>query len=365
MSRGKEIPAVMTNRVLLTGARSICALELARHLHLAGHTVIACDTETNHLARYSNAIEKFLRIPSPRFQTESFIDSIVKITQEEKIDWIIPIWEEVVYLSLFLNRIPEQTKIFCSPFQIVHALHHKWLFIEKLKSMGFLFPETILIRSNEDIMQFEYEKSYVLKACYSRGSRKILQQAAGSSPPMNLGVSQSNPWIAQEYISGNRFCSYSVCHQGNVKAHAVYPVIHTMDKNSCLSFEAVNHEQILFWVKSFVEKINFTGHIAFDFIETKEGALYAIECNPRATSGVHLFKTDENLAAAFFNENTECIVPEVGNTQQILIGMAIFGWKDAFSERKLFNFLKKLLTTKDVVFRRGDLFPFFWNRGYC
>lgn len=347
----------MTSNVLLTGARSTCALEIARHLNVQGHRVIACDTSRTHVSRYSNAVDKFLKVPSPRFQTEEFILEINRIIEEENIEWVIPVWEEVMYLALFLNRLPGHVKVLCSNFQVVHMLHHKWLFIEKLRSMGIRAPETFLLKSQEDLHQLNYSKPYVLKACYSRGSRKIIKMMPGSNVP-NIDISKENPWIAQEYIHGKKFCSYSICHEGKVRAHTAYPVEHTMDESSCLAFESIDHPEIYQWVEHLAAKLELTGHAAFDFIETPEGKLYSIECNPRATSGVHLFQLNENLASAYLNKTKSCIFAGIGNTQQILAGMAIFGWKDAIRQKKLLRFMRKLLTTKDVVFNSKDLRPF-------
>lgn len=348
----------MTSNILLTGARSTCALEIARHLNVQGHRVVACDTSRTHVSKYSNAVDKFLKIPSPRFETEEFILSINRIIEEEKIDWVIPVWEEVMYLALFLNRLPGHVNVFCPNFQIVHTLHHKWLFIEKLRSMGILAPETFLLRSRDDLNQLNYSKPYVLKACYSRGSRKIVRMEPGKEIP-NIEISKENPWIAQEYIQGEKYCSYSICHEGKVKAHTAYPVEHTMDESSCLAFESIEHPAICRWVENLADKLDLTGHAAFDFIETPEGKLYSIECNPRATSGVHLFRLSENLASAFLNQTDSCVYAGIGNTQQILAGMAIFGWKDAIRHKNLLKFMRKLLTTKDVVFSVNDLRPFF------
>lgn len=348
----------MTSNILFTGARSTCALELARHLTAAGHRVIATDTSSMHIARFSNAVEKFLVTPSPRFNTEGFIQTLLEIVEKEKIDLVIPIWEEVMYLSRFVERFPKTCKVFSSPFGVVHTLHHKWLFIKELQSFDIVAPKTVLLRSNEELQKLTFDHAYVLKACYSRGSRQILKVNAGGSPP-EIKITSENPWIAQEFIHGKKFCSYSVCQQGKVLAHAAYPVTYTMDESSCLAFESIEHPKIFEWVKFYINTINFTGQAAFDFIETPEGKLYAIECNPRATHGVHLFKPEEGLAKAFLNQLEDPVFPAVGNTQQIVAGMIMYGWKDAVGQKIFRKYLKKFLTTKDVVYSSKDLKPFF------
>ena len=42
--------------ILLTGGRSMIALEMARLLHASGHRVIVAETDPWHVCRFSNAI---------------------------------------------------------------------------------------------------------------------------------------------------------------------------------------------------------------------------------------------------------------------------------------------------------------------
>ena len=62
----------------------------------------------------------------------------------------------------------------------------------------------------------------------------------------------------------------------------------------------MEHAAARAWVETFVAREGYTGQIAFDFIETEAGVMYALECNPRATSGVHLLAAHPEFAAAFF-----------------------------------------------------------------
>ncbi len=47
---------------------------------------------------------------------------------------------------------------------------------------------------------------------------------------------------------------------------------------------------MLDWMQSFAAARSHTGFLAFDFIIDESGTAYAIECNPRATSGIHFVK---------------------------------------------------------------------------
>ena len=87
------------------------------------------------------------------------------------------------------------------------------------------------------------------------------------------------------------------------------------------------------------QEINFTGQIAFDFIESADKKLYAIECNPRATSGLLLFQNNDRLDQAFFAETQSPIFPQQGARKQIATGMCLYGWrKNALPENRLSKF---------------------------
>jgi len=353
-------PIAMTcnkRKILLTGARSPAALDVARLLHCAGHEVYTADTSFFHICRFSNAVKNSFVVPAPSDKPEKFIQSVIEIIKKVGIDILIPIWEEVLYISKEIDRFPKSCQVFCSSFEMVDQLHNKFHFIELQKKFNIEVPETYLVKSTEELKNLPFKKPYVLKACYCRGSQKIRKVNPGEDPLVT--ISPQIPWVAQEWIEGEKFCSYSVCHNGEIKAHVSYPVVYTMeDKSSCLAFEAQKNVDIYEWAKNLIQKINYTGQAAFDFIETEEGKMYAIECNPRATSGVHLFAPKDRIDLAYMDENEETILPEEGRSRQIAAGMVIYGWKLGCKEKKLGSYVKKTFSTRDVVFSLNDIKPF-------
>jgi hypothetical protein len=107
-----------------------------------------------------------------------------------------------------------------------------------------------------------------------------------------------------------------------------------------------------------VENNNFTGQIAFDFIETPDGRLCALECNPRATSGVHLLASNPNFIEAFLNPNIICINPAKDRSSMFAIAMLFYGFIGAFKKNKLGNWFSTFFTSKDVIFDIKDPLPF-------
>lgn len=344
-------------KILLTNARSSVTLEIARHLKHGGHEVYVVDTQFFHVCRFSNAVKKSFITPIPNKNPEKYIDALLQIVENEKIDLLIPTWEDVLYVSKAINLFPKTCQIFCSSFDLIHDLHHKYRFIDLLKQKGFLVPETVLVTSQEELDKLQMKGPYALKACYSRASRKVLKVYPNQRPMVE--IAKSNPWIAQEWLEGRRYCTYSICHQGALLANATYPVEYTLkDKNSCIVYEACDHSAILDWVKRFAASVNFTGNFAFDFIETKDGNIYAIECNPRVTGGVHLFNLEDNIHLPFLNRTPDTVIPKSGSSKQVAFGMLIYGLKHGYKENVFLKYLRKTLTTRDVIFSWKDIKPF-------
>lgn len=344
--------------ILLTAARSPVTLEIARLLHSAGHRIFVADTTTLNTSRFSNSVEKTFLIPSPRFHPQEFLNTLVKIAKDEKISLVIPVYEEILLLAKGKNLFPKECKIFCSSFDLLLELHNKWLFQKKLQQLGIDTPKTFLVKEQKDLDQLDFASPYALKACYSRASLS-LKKVSQKSEAESILIESHNPWIAQEWLEGEKFCTYSICQEGQMRAHATYPVKYAIDGNSCLIFESVHHQEILTWIENFIGKIGFTGQIAFDFIQLPNKKIYAIECNPRATSGVHLFKENDRIDRAFFNTDPSLVLAKVGVQKQILHGMLMYGWrKNSFPSNTATHFLKNLLFIQDVVYSSKDPLPF-------
>lgn len=347
-------------KFLLTAGRAPSTLDLARQLNSAGHDVYIADTIRWHVCRASNAVKGNYIVPSPRFQTDAFIQALIEIIQSKQIDCLIPTFEEVLYISAYLDQFPKSCKVFSASFETLVRLHNKWFFYEQQLKHGIESPETFLIESRDDLKKLNPKHSYALKASYSRSAQSIYKIGAEDKCP-DIEIEAHNPWIAQKWLEGKRFCTYSVCENGQVLAHATYPVQIAIQGHFCLNFESIDHPGILEWIKNFVALENFTGQAGFDMFETEDGKIYAIECNPRATHGLILFKNSDRIDRAFTGNAKTIITPKKGNKKQIAAGMSFYGWKSAYKENKMKEFFKILFKTPDVVFSAKDIKPFLYT----
>ena len=245
------------------------------------------ETSPHFICRYSNAVKQHFVVPSPRFAPHKFVSAIIDICVDEKIDFLIPLFEEIILLSKNLDRFPDSTRVLCESYPVLNALHNKWLFQKKISALGLKAPRSYLVRLEEELEDVPLSLPYMLKPSYSRASTKVVK--VRSLPLPRLAISRHNPLVAQEYLCGAKYCSYSIAHQGRLSAHVTYPVDCSIKGNSCVNFKAIVHPAIATWVEQFVAHENFTGQIAFDFIETDQNCLYVVECNPRGTGGCIYF----------------------------------------------------------------------------
>ncbi len=112
------------------------------------------------------------------------------------------------------------------------------------------------------------------------------------------------------------------------------------------------------WVQTFVESFNVTGQMAFDFIQSPEGELYALECNPRATSGAHLLTSHPRFVESFFNSEMDCITPDVNASRMLGTAMLVYGLPSAIANGNFRAWLKTFLHSDDVIWDYKDPLPF-------
>ncbi len=342
----------MSKRILLTGGRAPATLELARAFHRAGHTVFMAESLRGHLSEPSAAITKNFLVPPPRQQTGVFLDALEKIAHENKIDLVIPTCEEVFYVAMGRDRFPA----FVEPLEKLRRLHSKWDFIHLARELGLPVPETMLIETESSLTSAMTRwPRVVVKPVYSRFASKTL--ICPTIQQVKSEVTFDSRWVAQEFIAGAQVCTYSVCHRGNITAHTAYRSDFTAGQGATILFRHVNHTTTFEWVKKIVAEISFTGQIALDFIETDEGKIFAIECNPRTISGTHLLARDANFPESFLNPSAQPVIPLDDFSVQLWMGMLVYGLPASLKKRQFPKWFAAFTSSHDVIFRGDDPLP--------
>jgi len=276
-------------KVLVTCARSPAAIHLGRLLHESGHCVILADTKKFHLGRWRSWPNKCLRHPSPRFESQQFSQWLQQVVKTEAIDCVIPVYEETFHHAL--NHGLLDCDHFCSDIDTLDRLHNKFEFIQFAESLGINVPETILV---ENISQIESKLTpeYILKPVYSRFGENVIIKP--NLNKLQIDVSETNPWILQERLNGKQYCLQGICKDGKVLSCVAYSSDFTVSKSSVF-FEKTGKGDLGGIIEKIASNCNYTGFLSFDVILGEDGIVRPIECNPRATSALHLYSTDDRI----------------------------------------------------------------------
>lgn len=308
-----------------------------------------------HLSQPSAAIKANFVVPAPRQETGAFLEALTRIVEQNQIDLLIPTCEEVFHIAKGLDNLP--CRVFTKPLDKLDSFHNKWKFAHAAVACGLRVPATMLIRNRDELLDaFARWRGLVLKPVYSRFASRtlILPQLREVLSTLTFDA----PWVAQEFIAGRQFCTYSVCQSGRITAHATYPTIFTAGQGATIAFQHMEHSAIFNWVRTFVERNNVTGQMSFDFIQSEDGQVYALECNPRATSGVHLLASHPQFAESFFDASTRTVTPLENNSQMLASAMLAYALPAALRKNELRSWAKTFLTSDDVIWDAKDPLPF-------
>jgi hypothetical protein len=323
--------------ILITGARAPIALELARRFSRVGSRVLMADSLHFTIARWSNTVDKYFILPSPRFKKQDFDNALQQIIQTEKVTHLIPTCEEAFYISMIKNQLA--CKVWTSDWVLMNHLHNKLTFFEHF-AKDLQVPDTALVSHFDD---WEQSENYVFKPIYSRFARSTVIQKKVSQK--DFAGEKATQWIAQKFVKGKEICVYSIWDAGKLKAFSCYHPLFRAGKGAGIFFEPVEHPKTFQMVKKFGEQIQYSGQLSFDVIVEGENAFF-IECNPRGTSGGHLLH--RFLAPAFLEEKPVFQPANGDYALKYLMFMLQFS-----------SFLKpKVLRAKDVIIQKQDILPF-------
>ncbi len=270
---------------LITGARAPVALDLARNLHHHGHKVYVADSWRFPIARYSKSVTKSLKYRSPRFKFFEFKKDLITFVKQYNIDYVVPTCEEAFYVAQAKPSLSSYTNVFCDDADLLTSLHSKHNVMNLAENCNIKLPQTELITANNLFTIKQNLSSLVLKKEFSRFGNEVWTEPTDALLS-TIAIKHEN-YIAQEKITGDEICSFSVAHQGQLMSHVAYVPRYRLPNSASYYFDPVNHTRIKQFCKSIIKKFNVTGFISFDFINAKDGT-YLIECNPRANSGLHL-----------------------------------------------------------------------------
>lgn len=400
-------------------------LMLARTFYLAGHNVIGADFQTYGLpvcGRFSRSLRKFCALPKPNESDGAafYVNALLRIVQRENVDlWIscsgVASAVEDGQAAEVLERRSD-----CKSIQFdvatTQTLHEKHSFIERTKSLGLPVPETHSVTSRAAVHRVLHDsprtkKRYIMKSvCMddaTRSNMTVLPRRTLSETYNHLStipISDSKPWVLQQYIPGREYCTHALIIDNTVRAFVACPSLELLMHYEALHPDLPLSKAMLRFTQEFASRYpgKLTGHMSFDFLieerVSEKGAemgLVPIECNPRAHTAVVLFQgREKQMAEAYLracehatnghaeaaNGNTEAsrqepetVTPSpqpakyywIGHDLVILVLyplLLVLLRKMALQdfEKDCYKFLEHFLLWKDGTYELWDPLPIWW-----
>lgn len=281
----------MTQTVLLTLGRLPKALEIARALHAAGTRVLIAEPFKRHLSAVSRAVAKSFVVTAPVVDRARYLAELGEIVVREGVDLVVPVSEEIIHVADLYDRLPAHCRLYSMPASSVRAVHHKGRFVEICRAAGLDAPDTHAA-ADPAAAALALATDYVVKPVASCSGRGVQFFDRGQPLPVITEAS-----IVQQRIRGALVSSFSIARHGEVQSTVLYRGA-VMQGTVAVCFERIEVPvAVTHWIRQFVAHTEFDGFISFDLILDADERPYGIECNPRATSGIH-FVDPQYLAAS-------------------------------------------------------------------
>lgn len=282
----------MARTVLFTLGRLPKGLEAARSFARAGWRVIVAEPFAWHLARVSRDVARSYRVAAPNADPAGYLRDMGAIVARENVELIVPVSEEAMHVAAIASKLPPGVRFFGMGQPDLLALHDKLGFARIAAGWGLDVPETWR-GDTPEAAALAASHDVVVKPRFSCSGIGVRFLARGSAIPADRPPTAS---LVQSWIPGPVCSTFSLAHAGRVQLTAVYRGT-VMGGTVAVAFERIDEPAILAWVERFVGRAGWSGSISFDFVLDEAGRPFAIECNPRMTSGVHFVHPDD-LAAA-------------------------------------------------------------------
>lgn len=343
----------MAPTVLLTIGRMPKGLDLARGFRAAGARVLVADPFAWHVSRLSRDVDRSFRVRAPRDDRDGFLTDLAEICRRERVDVVVPVSEEAIHVAGIADRLPAHTRLYAGPADVVRALHDKAAFNARASALGLTAPRTAML-GTDAARALAAQMDVVLKPQWSCGGMGIVFVDRGQALP----AAGPDPTLVQQRIRGPHRSSFTVAVHGVPVATSVYRGIVFSGTVACAFERDDASPQVAAWADRFVRETGHHGFLSLDFILDDDGTPYAIECNPRVTSGVHMLDT-RAIAEVVLHDRADGRIPFRTRTRfQHFYATLMEAEGRLFTRRPCGEQFRALATSRDVVWAWRDPLPF-------
>jgi biotin carboxylase len=323
--------------------------------------VLIAEPFVRHLSAVSRAVERSFVVTAPVVDRARYLAELREIVQREGVDLVVPISEEILHVADLHGTLPATCRLYSMPAAMVRAVHHKGQFVEICRAAGIDAPETYAA-DDPAAAALAARSDYVIKPVAACSGRGVFFFDCGQPLPsrdeafrMTGGLEQ--PVIVQQRVQGDLVSSFSIARRGEVQSTVLYRGA-VMQGTVAVCFERIEiPPAVEQWIRRFVAHTGFDGFISFDLIIDAEGRPQGIECNPRATSGIHFVDPRYLASVLLAPEQTSVAALRPEPLMQQFFPCLTETQKSMFTSRFAHNF-RCLREAREVTWDARDPWPF-------
>ena len=362
----RRAPRAGAMTVLVSGGKMSKAGLIARAFARAGHRVVLAETAKYRLTghRFSRAVDAFAVLPEP--DAPDYADALRAVVEAHGVDVYVPVCSPVA--SVHDSAAVPVLAPFCRTVHLDPAtcerVDDKHRFSEMARAKGLAAPKSYRITDPQQVIDHDWSgetRPFIIKSIRYDAIRRLdltrlprPSRAETESFVRGLPISESNPWVMQEFIEGREYCTHGTVVDGRLTVH-----IACESSPFQINYAHDGRADMRDWVERFVDGTDMTGQISLDFIEAEDdGRLYAIECNPRTHSAITLFKGADGLAEAYLGARDTPLEPPASARPTYWLAHELFRLVTGHGMPRRER-LKTILRGRDAVFSWSDPLPFF------
>ena len=261
--------------ILISGGKMTKALQLARSFKQAGHRVILVEAHKYWLTghRYSWAIDRFYTVPNP--DHPDYPQALLSIVQKEKVDVYVPVCSPVAsyYDAVVQSILAPHCSVMHVNVETLQRLDDKYTFAAAAESFGLRVPKSYLITDPQQVIDFDFTgtaRKFIIKSIPYDSVRRLdltklpCETIAETAAFVNaLPISKQKPWIMQEYIPGQEYCTHSTVREGHLQLHCCCE-----SSAFQVNYASACQPEIEAWIRTFAKRLNLTGQVSFDYIRS-------------------------------------------------------------------------------------------------
>ena len=364
--RRRPTPAADRRTVLISGGKMTKALQLARSFAAAGHRVVLVEKGTYRFTghRFSRAVDAFHVVPDPR--DPGYAQALLDVVRAEGVDLYVPVCSPVAseFDAAAADLLAGHCEVLSLDAEMVRTLDDKHRFTELAASLGLSVPDTHLVTDPQQVLDFDFSgrpRPYVLKSiAYDPVHRLDLThlplptRAATEAFLAGKPISPDNPWILQEFVTGEEICTHSTARDGVVTVWCCCP-----SSAFQVNYAQVDRPRVREWVTTFVRELGLSGQVSFDFLVEDDGTPFAIECNPRTHSAITMFHdhpAHPGLADAYLHDRDTPLEPLPTSRPTYWLYHEL--WRAISDPRRAAERWRVVREGKEAVFDRADPLPY-------